>query len=76
MGRLAIGERVAAARERVEAEGGRWGRPSRVDAATRERAVKLKTAGKTVRDIARTLKVPRSTIARALLSPSGHALPG
>jgi DNA invertase Pin-like site-specific DNA recombinase len=66
MERIAIGERVAAARERVEAEGGTWGRPSRVDAATRERAAKLKAAGKTVRDIARTLKVPRSTIARAL----------
>jgi DNA invertase Pin-like site-specific DNA recombinase len=66
MERIAIGERVAAARERVEAEGGTWGRPSRVDRATRERAVKLKAAGKTVRDIARTLKVPRSTIARAL----------
>jgi len=66
MERLAIGERISAARERIEAEGGRWGRPSRVDRATRERAVKLKAAGKTVREIARTLKVPRSTIARAL----------
>jgi DNA invertase Pin-like site-specific DNA recombinase len=71
MERLAIGERIAAARERIEAEGGRWGRPSRVDGATRERAVKLKASGKTVRDIARTLKVPRSTIARALLSQKG-----
>ena len=31
MERLAIAERIAAARDRVEAEGGRWGRPSRVD---------------------------------------------
>jgi DNA invertase Pin-like site-specific DNA recombinase len=75
MERIAIGERVAAARERIESEGGRWGRPSRVDAATRERAMKLKAAGKTVRDIARTLKVPRSTIARALLSQSGMPRP-
>src|SRR5208283_4057232 len=27
MERLALGERIAAARERVEAEGGSWGRP-------------------------------------------------
>lgn len=66
MERLAIGERISAARERIEAEGGRWGRPSRVDRATRERAAKLKAAGKTIREIARDLKVPRSTIARAL----------
>jgi DNA invertase Pin-like site-specific DNA recombinase len=66
MERLAIGERIAAARERIEAEGGRWGRPSRVDRATRERAAELRAEGKTVREIARTLHVPRSTIARAL----------
>jgi DNA invertase Pin-like site-specific DNA recombinase len=66
MERLAIGERVAAARERIEAEGGAWGRPSRVDRATRERAAKLRARGQTIRDIARTLKIPRSTIARAL----------
>jgi DNA invertase Pin-like site-specific DNA recombinase len=75
MERLAIGERVAAARERVEAEGGTWGRPSRVDRATRDRAAKLQAAGKTIRDIARTLKVPRSTIARAL-SQKGGAVGG
>ena len=66
MERLAIGERVASARERIEAEGGRWGRPLRVDRATRERAMNMKVAGKTVREIARNLKIPRSTIARAL----------
>ena len=42
------------------------GRPSRVDTATRKRAMKLQAAGKTVREIARTLRIPRSTIARAL----------
>ncbi len=66
MERLAINERIAAARERIEAEGGRWGRPSRVDRATRERAAELQRDGKTVREIAKTLHVPRSTIARAL----------
>jgi hypothetical protein len=44
---------------RPESRGGSWGRPLRVDAATRERAVKLKAASKTVRDIARPLKVDR-----------------
>jgi DNA invertase Pin-like site-specific DNA recombinase len=66
MERLAMGERVAAARERVEAAGGAWGRPSRIDPTTRERAAKLRASGATVREIARTLRVPRSTIARAL----------
>lgn len=66
MERAAINERIAAARDRVEAEGGRWGRPSRVDAATRARARALHAKGKTVREIARALKVPRSTIAREL----------
>jgi DNA invertase Pin-like site-specific DNA recombinase len=30
MERQALGERISAARARVEAKGGRWGRPSRV----------------------------------------------
>jgi len=64
--RTAINDRIAAARERVEAEGGRWGRPSRVDGPTRARAAQLRSEGKTVREIARALHVPRSTIARSL----------
>jgi len=64
--RVAINERISAARDRVEAEGGRWGRPSRVDRTTRERAAAMAAEGRTVRDIARALKVPRSTIARAI----------
>ena len=64
--RTAINDRISAARDRIEAEGGAWGRPSRVDRATREQARKLRAQGKTVREIARALKVPRSTIARAV----------
>jgi DNA invertase Pin-like site-specific DNA recombinase len=76
--RLATAERIAAARERIEAEGGRWGRPSKVDDATRARAAELRAEGKTVREIARTLHVPRSTIARAIgssrkVAPQGAA---
>jgi putative DNA-invertase from lambdoid prophage Rac len=66
MERQAIGERIAAARVRVEAEGGRWGRPSRVDEPTRAKALALKASGETVRAIARLLHVPRSTIGRAI----------
>ena len=67
MERTAIDDRISAARDRVEASGGRWGRPSRVDRATRARARELQREGKTVREIARALKVPRSTIARELV---------
>src|SRR2546423_1875415 len=37
MERLAINERVSAARERVEAEGGRWGRPPRLNDEQRQK---------------------------------------
>jgi DNA invertase Pin-like site-specific DNA recombinase len=71
MERLALNDRIAAARDRIEAEGGRWGRPSRVDRKTRERAAAIKKAGRTIREIARDLKVPRSTIGRALRGIEG-----
>ncbi len=45
MERLAINERISAARERVEAEGGRWGRPSRIDAGLLAKMVKLRRGG-------------------------------
>jgi DNA invertase Pin-like site-specific DNA recombinase len=64
--RAAINDRIAAARDRAERAGGTWGRPSRVDRATRERAVALANGGETIRAIARRLHVPRSTIARAV----------
>jgi DNA invertase Pin-like site-specific DNA recombinase len=66
MERLAINERISAARERVEAEGGRWGRPRRVDGPTLSRAKEMRAAGRSVREVAIALKVPRATIARAL----------
>jgi DNA invertase Pin-like site-specific DNA recombinase len=65
MERLAINERIAAARERVEAEGGRWGRPPRLDAADASRVRELRAAGRSLRGIAVALKVPLSTVARA-----------
>lgn len=67
--RAAINDRIGAARERVEAEGGSWGRPHReVDL---EEARRLQREGKTVRQIAVALKTPRSTVARALKTLSG-----
>jgi DNA invertase Pin-like site-specific DNA recombinase len=57
-------ERISAARERVEAEGGTWGRPKRQFNVERARA--LQAEGKTVREIASAMRVPKSTIGRAL----------
>src|SRR5262249_42307877 len=64
--RLAINERIAAARERVEAEGGQWGRPRRLSTADRDRVRAMRQEGRSVRQISAALKVPRSTVARAL----------
>lgn len=63
--RQAINDRIAAARDRVEAEGRSWGRPRRdfdVEAARR-----MKADGRSVRSISMALKVPRATIQRALV---------
>lgn len=71
MERLAIGERISAARDRVEAEGRKWGRPSRFDAAGLDRIKALRAEGRSIREIAVALKVPRSTVARAAASSAG-----
>ncbi len=60
MERLAINERISAARERVESEGRKWGRPSRLDDDGTARARAMKAAGRSVREIAVALKVPKS----------------
>jgi DNA invertase Pin-like site-specific DNA recombinase len=66
MERLAIKERIAAARLRVEAEGRPWGRPRRLDDAQLARVVQLRRAGRTLRQIARTMRVPSSTLSDSL----------
>jgi putative DNA-invertase from lambdoid prophage Rac len=66
MERLAINERISAARERLRAEGKPWGRPPRLDARQVERAHELQAAGRSVREIAEQLRTPRSTVQRAL----------
>jgi len=73
MERLAINERISAARERVEAEGRARGRPRRLDQRTHDRVVAMRAAGKSVREIAMALKVPKSTVARAVSTPPGCA---
>jgi DNA invertase Pin-like site-specific DNA recombinase len=69
MERAALGERIRAARAKVEASGGRWGRPRRVDRKTRARARELQREGWSLRKISAALKVPRSTLADALARP-------
>ena len=64
MERLAINERIAGARARLESEGRSWGRPRRANAATEARMVELRGAGRSLRDIAVAVKVPLSTVAR------------
>lgn len=73
MERVAINERIAAARDRVEAAGGRWGRPRRMGRDEAARASAMRAEGRSVRQIAVALKVPRSTVARALASQNGGA---
>jgi DNA invertase Pin-like site-specific DNA recombinase len=61
----AMKERISAARERVRASGGTWGRAPRIDESDDARLLKL-AKSKTVREIAIALKVPRSSVQRAL----------
>lgn len=71
MERAAIGERIHAARQRIEASGGSWGRPRKIDPGTNERIKKLHKRGESVRRIAVALKISKSTVASAL-SEKGH----
>jgi DNA invertase Pin-like site-specific DNA recombinase len=66
MERLAINERISAARERLEAEGKSWGRPPRLTAGERDRVRALRAEGRSLRAIAVAMKVPKTTVARAL----------
>jgi len=67
MERLAIGERIADAHTRIKDEGGRWGRPRRIDNLTAQRIiVEAREDGRSVRQLAMSYGIPRSTIARLL----------
>jgi DNA invertase Pin-like site-specific DNA recombinase len=64
----AITERREAARARVLAAGGAWGRPKRIatGSAVERKISALAAEGRSVRAIAVALKVPRATVARTL----------
>jgi DNA invertase Pin-like site-specific DNA recombinase len=68
MGFLAAGEseaqleRQKAARARVEAAGGKWGRPPKVTALDAVRILALASEGRSVRSIAMAVKLKRSTV--------------
>lgn len=70
MERIAINERISAARERVEAEGKQWGRPRRLDEEAVKRVQAMKAEGRSIREIAVALKIPRSTVGRATANKS------
>ena len=67
----ARGDRISAARDRVEAAGGRWGRPRKIDPGTLARAKEQQANGWSLRKIAMSLKIPRATLWDAL-SGKGH----
>jgi DNA invertase Pin-like site-specific DNA recombinase len=69
--RMAIGERISAARTRIEASGGTWGRPVRMTTAQTAKARAMASKGRSVRQIAVALKVPRSTVYRVVSRKPG-----
>jgi DNA invertase Pin-like site-specific DNA recombinase len=72
---LARSERIAAARERLAEEGRSWGRPKRLTDAQVDRVRTLSAQGRSQRDIAMALKVPKSTVGRALALPQKPVAP-
>jgi DNA invertase Pin-like site-specific DNA recombinase len=64
--RAAINDRIAAARERLEAEGRPWGRPSSLTPQDRAKIVALNAEGLSHRAIAIRTRIPRSTVTLAL----------
>ncbi len=61
-------ERIAAARERMADEGKSWGRPRRMTDDMIAKAVAMQHEGRSIRQIAIALKIPRATVGRALVS--------
>ncbi len=66
MERLATNERIAAARARVEAEGGSWGRPRSLNDAQVAQAVQLRKDGCSLSEIASEVGVSKTTVLRML----------
>jgi DNA invertase Pin-like site-specific DNA recombinase len=59
-------DRQQAARTRIEANGGTWGRPPKLLPAMVEKIRELRTEGRSIRSIAMAVKVPRSSVFDAL----------
>jgi DNA invertase Pin-like site-specific DNA recombinase len=77
MERLAINERIAAARERVEREGRPWGRPPVTSPAQRALILSMREDGASLRQIAGALGVARTTVRRVLTAgPKSSASDG
>lgn len=66
MERAALNERLHAARARVEARGGAWGRPKKLSGDTIRLALEGIAAGKSLRQVARDLTVAPTTLAKTL----------
>lgn len=66
MERAAIGDRVAAARVRLEAQGRNWGRPIRSLSLEQQDRILNLAPHASIRDIAQTVHVPKSTVQRFL----------
>lgn len=63
--RAAINERISAARVRVEHEGGAWGRPPKMTPRQIASARRMRDDGRTIREIAKALGIPKSTVGAA-----------
>lgn len=64
-------ERLGAARARLEKEGRRWGRPRRLTDTQVARIRALRAEGRSERQVAMALKIPRSTIRDSLNREDG-----
>ena len=64
MERLAINERIASARERIEESGGKWGRPTVVVEESAAKIASMRAAGVALRTIARECGLSLSSVAR------------
>jgi len=64
-------ERQAAARERIEEQGGSWGRPQRLTPAQQTEVSARRQKRQSIRTIARALKIPHATIGREVARTEG-----
>jgi DNA invertase Pin-like site-specific DNA recombinase len=72
MERIALSDRLAAARERTVMMGGAWGRPKTLKEDTLRLARKMISEGHTLRYTARELGVAKTTLGRALSQKTGE----